>query len=44
MNIVDDYTNKLWSILLKLKSDAFSELKAWILAQQVETGLQLGIL
>lgn len=44
MNIVDDYTNKPWSILLRLKSDAFSELKAWILARQVETGLQLGIL
>lgn len=44
MNIVDDYMNKPWSILLRLKSNAFNELKAWILACQVETGLQLGIL
>lgn len=44
MNIVDDYTNKPWSIPLKLKSNAFGELKAWILARQVETGLKVGIL
>lgn len=44
MNIVNDYINKPWSIPLKLKSDAFEELKAWILARQVETGLNVGIL
>lgn len=32
MNIVDDYTNKPWSIPLKIKDNGFSELKAWILA------------
>lgn len=44
MNIVDDHTNKPWSIPLRLKSDAFGELKAWILARQVETGLNVRIL
>lgn len=44
MNIVDNYTNKPWSIPLKTKSDSFNELKAWILAQENETGQRLMIL
>lgn len=44
MNIVDDYTNKPWSIPLKAKDDGFEELKAWVLARENETGLQLKIL
>ena len=31
-----------WSIPLKHKNDAFLELKAWELAQEKETGLQVG--
>lgn len=42
MDIVDDYTSFLWSIPLKCKDDAFSELKAWELALEKETGLQVG--
>lgn len=32
MNIVDDYTNKPWSIPLKTKDQGFNKLKAWIVA------------
>lgn len=44
MNIVDDYSNKPWSIPMKAKSDAFNELQAWILARENETGETLWIL
>ena len=44
MNIVDNYTNKPWLIPLKKKDNGFSELKAWILARENETGSQLKIL
>lgn len=43
MNLVDDFTNMPWTILLKQKSDALQELKAWELARESETGLQVGI-
>lgn len=43
MNIVDDFTCNHWSIPLKLKSDAFSELKAWTALQENLTGEKLGI-
>lgn len=42
MNLVDDYTNKPWTIPLKLKSDALGELKVWERAREVETGLKIG--
>lgn len=32
MDIVDDYTSRLWSIPLKNKDDLFPELKVWELA------------
>jgi hypothetical protein len=35
MNLVDDYTNKPWTIPLKLKSDALGELKVWECARKV---------
>lgn len=44
MNIVDNYTNKPWSIPLKFKDDGFTELQAWILACETETGERLGVL
>lgn len=44
MNIVDDYTDKSWLILLKSKDNAFNELKTWILACKNETSLKLKIL
>lgn len=44
MNLVDDYSNKPWSIPLKSKGDAFRELQAWILAREGETGEILQIL
>ena len=42
MDIVDDYTSKLWSIPLKDKDNSFPELKAWQLAREKETGLSVG--
>jgi hypothetical protein len=42
MNLVDDYTNKAWSIPIKLKSDALGELETWELARENETGLKVG--
>lgn len=42
MDIVDNYTLLLWSIPLKHKDNAFSELKAWELAHEKEMGLQVG--
>lgn len=44
MNIVDDFTNKSWSIPRKNKDDGFGELQTWILACKTETGERLGIL
>ena len=44
MNIVDDFTNKLWSVPLKTKDGDFAELQAWILACENETGKKLKIL
>lgn len=43
MDIVDDYTSQLWSIPLKNKDDSFSELKAWELARESETGQKVGM-
>ncbi|RDB23168.1 hypothetical protein Hypma_009671 [Hypsizygus marmoreus] len=43
MNLVDDYTTMPWTIPLKKKSDAYSELKAWERAREEETGLKVGI-
>jgi transposase InsO family protein len=43
MNIVDDCTSNHWSIPLRLKSDAFPELKAWTVLQENLTGEKLGI-
>jgi hypothetical protein len=43
MNLVDDYTSMVWTILLKQKSDALPELKAWELTRKSETGLKVGI-
>lgn len=42
MDIVDDYTSRLWSIPLKNKDDSFPELKAWELACEMETGQKVG--
>lgn len=44
MNIVNDYTNKPWSIPLKSKDDGFGKLKVWILAWENEMGEKLGVL
>lgn len=44
MNIMDDYTNKPWSIPLKTKDEGFSKLQAWIQACKNETGLKLKVL
>lgn len=43
MNIVDDFTSMVWSIPLKLESDALAELKAWELAREAEMSLKVGI-
>ena len=42
MDIVDDYTNQLWSIPSKNKDDSFPELKAWELACESQTGQKVG--
>ena len=42
MNIVDNFSNHLWSIPLKNKGEAYSYLKAWETAREVETGLKVG--
>ena len=42
MNIVDDYTSRVWSIPLKGKGDAFGELVTWERARELETGLKVG--
>lgn len=41
MNLIDKYTNKAWSIPLKLKSDSLRELEAWELAREHETRLKV---
>lgn len=41
MNIVDDCTGFVWTILLKHKSDALSSLQSWALRAQNETGSRL---
>lgn len=41
LDIVDDYTNMPWSILLKTKNDAFLALKDWEKARESETGLRV---
>lgn len=42
LDIVDDYSNMAWSILLKSKDGAFSALKAWELSCENKTGLKIG--
>ena len=42
MDIVDDYTSRVWPIPLKGKGDAFEELMAWERARELETGLKVG--
>ena len=42
MNIVDDYSSFVWSILLKRKDQAYHELIAWQLAQENKTNTKLG--
>ena len=42
MNIVDDYTSCIWSILLEEKGDAFADLIAWEHTRELETGLKVG--
>jgi hypothetical protein len=42
MDIVDDYTSRVWPIPLKGKGDAFTELMAWERARELETGLKVG--
>ena len=42
MDIVDDYTSRVWPIPLKRKSDAFDYLIAWERAHELETGLKVG--
>ena len=42
MNIVDDYSSRVWSIPLKGKGDAFADLIAWERARELETGLKVG--
>ena len=44
MNIVDDFTNKPWSIPLKTNNKGFDELQVWILTCENETGKKLKIL
>jgi hypothetical protein len=43
MNIVDNCTSFIWSIILKNKSDAFLALQVWELKHKNETGLKVGI-
>ena len=42
MDIVDDYTSRVWPIPLKRKSEAFNYLVAWERARELETGLKVG--
>ena len=42
MNIVDDYTSRVWPIPLKKKSEAFDYLIAWERARELETNLKVG--
>ena len=44
MNIVNNYSNKPWSIPLKSKDDRFAKLQAWILAHKNVTCERLGVL
>ena len=43
MDLLDDYTSKAWSILLKSKDRAFIKLQAWELTQERETRLTVGM-
>lgn len=43
IDLVDDYTNMSWSILLKLKADVFAVLQAWKKIRELETGEKIGI-
>lgn len=42
MDIVDDYTSRVWPIPLKRKGDAFDYLIAWERVRELETGLKVG--
>ena len=42
MDIIDDYMNHPWSILLKTKDEAFRYLKGWEITKEKETGQQVG--
>lgn len=42
LDIVDDFTNMPWSILIRNKGDAFSALKAWEGVRTNECGLKVG--
>lgn len=42
MNLIDDSSGYVWTILFKYKHDAFPSLKAWIFCVENETGLKLG--
>jgi hypothetical protein len=43
MNIVDDISSFSWTILLKLKSDAFTQLQSWEYTREVEIGSKVEI-
>lgn len=43
IDIVNNYTNMFWAILLKSKLDAFAALEAWKKAWELETGMKVGI-
>ncbi|KAJ3492393.1 hypothetical protein NLJ89_g11253 [Agrocybe chaxingu] len=42
MNIVDDYSSYVWTVLLSNKAEAFPKLQIWEKAREVETGLKVG--
>ncbi|KAJ3494946.1 hypothetical protein NLJ89_g10708 [Agrocybe chaxingu] len=43
MNIIDDFSSYIWTILLPNKAEAFQKLKIWETARKTETGLKIGI-
>ncbi|KAJ3493647.1 hypothetical protein NLJ89_g10967 [Agrocybe chaxingu] len=42
MNIVDDYSSFVWTVLLSNKAEAFPKLQVWERAREAETGLKVG--
>lgn len=42
MTLIDDYSRKVWVIILKHKSEAFQKFKEWLTVQENKKGITRG--